>query len=386
MAIYHLRSASGRRKQQKLGDGTGPGVFVPDDKADYLSSKGRAVSAEAVLDVVPWPVALWTTGDHCSGVFNVLTRKLLGYCEHDFQQTPSLWRERIHPEDRDNFVAAWNKLRRGEKRVSCLYRFFPKNKDQEIRLREISSLYYLRDQEEPAIWSFYLEEPNSDRGGDEGRGMRELVLGLTHEIGNSLQAISGELDLLILSGALPQQSGKAVTQGVQQIRKLAREIDEYFSPPPLELKLRDPAEVLKQVVESSELELRAQGIRIAVVVKESLPKLPLDGQFRSALERVVEFSRVLLPQGGELNIEAGLQRIGDDHYVELNLVTASPTFLSVEEKDVFRPFLKVNDCRVGLSMAMARQILRRHFGKIIFRKERRNRGVFSILIKIPFES
>jgi nitrogen-specific signal transduction histidine kinase len=57
--------------------------------------------------------------------------------------------------------------------------------------------------------------------------------------------------------------------------------------------------------------------------------------------------------------------------------------LDVDDKDVFRPYLIVNECRVGLTMSLARQILRHHFGKIIFHKEQRNRGVFSILIKVP---
>jgi hypothetical protein len=34
-------------------------------------------------------------------------------------------------------------------------------------------------------------------------------------------------------------------------------------------------------------------------------------------------------------------------------------------------------------MAVAQQILRRHFGKIVFRKEQSNRGVFSLLIRVP---
>jgi K+-sensing histidine kinase KdpD len=92
---------------------------------------------------------------------------------------------------------------------------------------------------------------------------------------------------------------------------------------------------------------------------------------------------MLLPRGGELRIEAGLHWMAGDRYVELSLINASPTSLTVESSDVFRPFLKVNERRVGLSMTVAREILRRHFGKIAFYQEHRNRGVFSILIKVP---
>src|SRR5919106_1817630 len=218
------------------------------------------------------------------------------------------------------------------------------------------------------------------------RNVRELLVGLTHEIGNNLQAIRGELDLLTLSGALPEQSAKTVIRGVRQIHNLTGEIAEYLSPPPLQLRSEDLALVLAEVIRVSESELAKHRIQLTVMLREPLPNLRLDWQFRSALKRVIEFSCALLPQGGELQIEAGLHWVGHDRYVQLQLINASPTQLNVEGNDVFRPFLKVNDCRVGLSMAVARQVLRRHFGKIAFRQEHRNRGVFSILIKVSPEN
>jgi signal transduction histidine kinase len=330
-------------------------------------------------------VALWRR-DRSICVFNDATRRLLGFCEHDFRQSQSLWLERIHAQDREVFLAAWRKLQDGDRSISCQYRFFPKRQAHEIRLRELSIAYPIRESESPAVWSLYTQEarPEEEPGGV--RQIRELVRGLTHEIGNSLQAISGELDLMRLAGSVSLESSSAIAYGVKQIGKIAHEIEEYLAPPPPQLRHEDPTVVLAEVIRASEKELSDHGIRMAVVLKDALPKVPLDWQFRSALKRVIDFSCALLPDGGELKIEARLQETGRDRYVELNLVNASPTYLSVEEKDVFRPFLKVNECRVGLSMAMARQILRRHFGKIVFRKEQRNQGVFSILIKVPSEA
>jgi signal transduction histidine kinase len=105
-------------------------------------------------------------------------------------------------------------------------------------------------------------------------------------------------------------------------------------------------------------------------------------QFRSALERVLEFSRALLPQGGELEVEVGLREIDGQRYVELQVASSSATSLQVEEKDVFRPFLRVNNFQVGLGIALAHQILRRHHGKIFFQKENPHRGLFTILLRV----
>ncbi|MGH7824206.1 MAG: PAS domain-containing protein [Candidatus Binatia bacterium] len=368
MAINYLRSIQGRKADLKF-------------KAEL---KSELVSTGAVLDLVPYPAALWSR-DRKSCVLNESIKELMGFCDSDLEQMGSLWTDRIHPQDREAFLTVWNRFQSGETKISCEYRFFPMGRSREIRLSEVSCACLLRDGVPPVIWSFYsdVEDLNTHKDDAEIRQLRELLGGLAHEVGNALQAIRGELDLLRLAGALSQQSSKTITYGFQQMRKIAHEIQEYLSPPPQLVRSEDPAAVLTEVIQASQKELTDHGIRMAVVLNEPLPKLPLDWQFRSALRRVIEFSCALLPHGGELTIEASLHRIGVERYVELNLANASPTRLSVEEKDVFRPFLKVNDCSVGLSMAMARQVLRRRFGKIVFRKEQRNRGVFSILIKVP---
>ena len=97
---------------------------------------------------------------------------------------------------------------------------------------------------------------------------------------------------------------------------------------------------------------------------------------------MIEFSRALLPHGGELEVEAGLQVIDGQRYVELQVASSSATSLAVEEKDVFRPFLRINNRQIGLSLALTRQILSRHQGKISFQKENPRRGLFTILLRV----
>ncbi|HWO43762.1 MAG TPA: PAS domain-containing protein [Candidatus Eisenbacteria bacterium] len=353
--------------------------FIHGGKTGPKTPETELVVADAVLALIPGPAALWNqSGDY--GVLNDASKHLLGFTERRIERWR--WSERIHPLDRDAFNAAWKRLEAGEGKVSCEYRVFPVHSRQTLRLIETSRV--LRSAGQVAIvWSFYTAANDEPREGLEMSQMRELLSGLAHEVGNALQTIRGEIDLLRLAGGLSQQSSSAISCGVQQMRKIAHEIQEYLSAGPSELKTEDPAAVLNEVIQQSRDELSRQGIRMRVVVREPLPKLPLDCQFRSALRRVIEFSRALLPEGGELTVEAGLRRAESECFVELNVVNASPTQLQIEEKDVFRPFVKVNDCSVGLSMAVARQILRRHFGKIAFRKEQRNRGVFSIDIRVP---
>ncbi|MPZ76279.1 MAG: PAS domain-containing protein [Deltaproteobacteria bacterium] len=380
MTASNLRTLRGSKEKQNpptRGDLMRPAS----EERSAGSLRTAPVEAGTVIELLPIPAALWSL-DRRSCVFNDATRELLGFCEHDFLQDHSLWLDRIHQEDRKEFLSAWKNLQSGATKASLRYRFLPKNQVQDRRLREVSFPYFRRDVEKPDIWTLYTEEAASENILARAGQVRNLMRGLTHEIGNNLQAIRGEVDILRISGAVPADSAEAIYRGINQVRSLAHEIHEYFFPPFDDLRTEDPASVLTQVIQSREKEMAAHGIRAGVTLKESLPKVPLDWQFGRALTEVIDFSRALLAKGGELNIEAGMRRQDGEKYIELNIVSSSSTSLQVEEGDVFRPYCNVNGHRVGLSMAVAQQILRRHFGKIVFRKEQSNRGVFSLSIRV----
>jgi hypothetical protein len=383
MAPNNIRPLRDKKQLQKLPEGVAP-VLPITGAGDSLSSSSKAglVDAGMILEVIPYPVALWSL-DRRSCVFNHPTRKLLGFSEDDFRQNSSLWTDRIHPQDRSDFLLAWTKLQTGERKVSCKYRFLPKNHTSAIRLTDLSISHSRHGSNALGMWSLYVEEPKSD---DEFTGpypLRKLLRGLTHDIGNSLQTISGEMELSRWSGSLSAESADTIARGVTQIRTLAHEIEEYLFPSTQRPRTEDPASLLTEVIQSKEKEMAAHGIRTGMTVREALPKVPLDDNFDTALRGVIDFSRALLPQGGELEIEAGMRRREGEKYIELNIASSSSTSLQVNERDVFRPFSNVNGYRLGLSMAVAKQILRRHSGEIVFRKEHSKRGVFSLLIRVP---
>jgi len=348
-----------------------------------LQSDSEFAESRFILSRLPFAAALWSP-DRRRCAFNGSVSRLLGFSESDFEKQSSLWIERIHPQDRDAFSAAWKQIQSGDHDyATCHYRFLPRHQPTQIHVGEFLFSNARQQDESHTVWSLYTEEPNFEEDILESAQVCDLVHGLNHEIGNSLQAIKGEIDLLLLAGALPAQNANGISRGIERISDLTSELNEYLAPVAFDAKREDPATAVRRVLEANAERLNERGIRIALDIKDSLPALPLGADFQQAFKRLIDLSLALLPSGGDLRIEARLQRVRESRFLELQVIHVSPSGLAVEESEIFRPYLKVNHHRIGLTMVIARQLLRRHFGKIIFHKEQRNRGVFSISIKIP---
>lgn len=348
-------------------------------------SKARHPLVGMDLESFPCAVALWTP-DRLSCVLNGRAKKLLGFLEEDLQKDPSLWISRIHPRDRAKVRTAWKKLIDGEKATTCDFRFTPRNPKKLIALREVSAWCQNPKGVVEAITSVYTDI--SDLKGHRYNSKEEslpnagdVVGGLVHEMQNHLQVINLGVELARQGSALPVEYRQVVTS-VERAGKSVQELREYFLPPSTRLSKENPGVILQAVIQQMEKELQRQGIRVRVVRPTYLPLVQLDErQFRKMLERVVEFARALLPQGGMLEIKSGIKRFRGRRFVELKVTSSSVTSLGLEEEDVFRPFLRINGYQVGLSIQLAQRILRRHHGLISFQKQTPKKGQFTILLR-----
>jgi nitrogen-specific signal transduction histidine kinase len=183
-----------------------------------------------LLEFLPCPAALWSA-DRAECVFNSATKTLLGYCEDSFCANQDLWLERIDPRDREAFLSAWQTLERGECKISCHYRFTPQDHAGTIVLQETAELLPIGPMAKSAVLSLYQTKPTA---GDQLRDDAP-VRGLVHHMANSLQAIRGELDLLHLTGALPERSFENITQGIERLHDLMGELEGHSGPEPFTL-------------------------------------------------------------------------------------------------------------------------------------------------------
>ena len=172
----------------------------------------------ALLEFQRCPTVLWSH-DRNECVFNTAAKELVGVSDSDIRVGADLWLDCMDARDRERFLSSWQTLRGGDGKMVCNYRFVPRGTIGPVDLQETARRLPPGPSGKMAVLSWYqLREPRARR---ESSSMRALL----HQIGNSLQSVRGEVDLLRLLDALPQRSFEKIVQGIEDIRELTARLD-----------------------------------------------------------------------------------------------------------------------------------------------------------------
>jgi nitrogen-specific signal transduction histidine kinase len=184
-----------------------------------------------------------------------------------------------------------------------------------------------------------------------------------------------------MTGSSTLQSSD-ITNPAQAINKLVAEFQEYLFPPEGQATQANLVSILQEVIPLLQGQMQRRGIRLDVVHRGSIPQLALDvPQVTRALEKILEFSVNILPQGGELCMETRVVEADGGDFVELRINIRSSIPLEFNDEEVFKPFARLYQYKAGLSLALAREIFRRNHGAISFRKHEPRQGSISLIIE-----
>lgn len=178
------------------------------------------LAATTLLEFHCCPTALWSA-DRTECLFSSAAVALFGFRDSDFRADPKLWIARVDERDRDAFMSSWQRLRSGESKIVCRYRFSPQNASAAVEIEEAALLLSYGATDNSAVLSRYQANRAAlCKPGRKGSPVEYLV----HQIGNHLQGIRGETDLLRLFNGLPQRSFDTITHSIDRIQNLIAQI------------------------------------------------------------------------------------------------------------------------------------------------------------------
>jgi len=359
--------------------------MLPDDGTASLGSDAdhHFDEARAFWELIPCAISLWSRErSYC--LLNRSAKRLINYSETDFLNRPSLWVDRIHPDDQQNFLKSQERLAKSKSPVQCDYRFFPRNADSPLWIREISTICQGKKKIAWHILSMYTEISDlkaTKTSETKDNHIANAAKLLTHEFQNCVHKINMELDLAKL-GLRGKVKRSDLVSTVDSMNRSLEDLRAKLVGVEEDRASQNPLAVLDNIVQKMRKELNRQRVNLHVVRRGPLPMVQGDDeQLHSAFERVFQFCGAMLKDGGNLEVEAGPKELGGQVYAEVKLTTRSVAFIEPDKQDVFQSDVGIEGGRNEFGIDLAREILSRYRGQISFQRKGSNRSQVTILIR-----
>ena len=195
-------------------------VNEPEGLHDWLSTVQLPVSAVLAIRS---PMALWT-GDRSRCIISRSTARLLGFPEKQSWVKKERWLARTDPRHRERVSRSWQGMKADRRERVCRYVFWPLNGSPAILLEETAQRIAASGDQFVVLCRYQAKTAHhvkSQRAPNGRSSTRDLI----HQIGNNLQAVRGEVELLRLFGELPQKSFESIMRGINSIHDLAAQLD-----------------------------------------------------------------------------------------------------------------------------------------------------------------
>jgi signal transduction histidine kinase len=210
----------------------------------------------------------------------------------------------------------------------------------------------------------------------------EISYRMTHELRNPLMIIGGLVRRMMTRIDLPhgcRKKLKHISHHVQHIEELISDICDVVRPLKPQFNLVDMNDFLSDWCKTVSTEARVSGVAVEVDIDEELPAMYIDRSLmRQALWHIFENSLdAIIDRGGSISIKAVL--CWDNIHIEF--IDTGGGFAGLSASQAIQPFMTTKPGRMGLGLALCRQIVFDHGGDISMVNEK-NKGT-SVVIKLP---
>lgn len=349
------------------------------EKSARLQRENEFDPEGRILDLFPFPIALWNR-DFTSGYLNESGRRLVGLIESNVLDLGSGWTSRVHPDDRDRYVAFRKQLAKEKSRGLCDYRILRGDSPSSIWIREVSAF---GDARIPCPWeirSVYTEVSDL-KSGPSISPQRDMTKTL-HELENQVHVLSMAVELAGRGLEKNVELRQFVTI-VNSINRSVQDLRNCLGSWEVRFGLHDPVDILAEVLSDAQPNLNRRRIAVRFLRRRAGAMVGGEKKYlRNAFENVIEVCASLLRDGGELEIEAETQETGGQVFTEINFTATIAASSELSENLGWqRLATQMKEEYVVSSLTLAREIVRRYRGSITFRRVSMRQARVSVLLK-----
>jgi len=276
----------------------------------------------------------------------------------------------------------WNAIARSEKSVSRdMEVFYPQNRFLNfyvapLRVEKSPAKKKGTSEQELIGYAVILRDITESRKSTEETIQSErlnaltmLAAGVAHEIGNPLNSLNIQLQLLARRlRKLPETQRKDLVKSVdvakEEIARLDTIIRQFLGairPARLERRLENVNHLVEESVRFLNAETTDRNIIVETELRSDLPLLELDRtQIKQAFFNVIRNAFQAMKSGGILRIRTDM----DDRFVSIKFADTGGGIPEAEMSKIFEPYFTTKAAGSGLGLLIVRRIVREHGGEI----------------------
>jgi signal transduction histidine kinase len=210
----------------------------------------------------------------------------------------------------------------------------------------------------------------------------EISYRMTHELRNPLMIIGGLVRRMMTRIDLPhgcRKKLKHISHHVQHIEELISDICDVVRPLKPQFTLVDMSEFIGSWCKGVKTEARLSGVAVEIEMEDELPAMYIDRSLmRQALWHIFENSLdAMIDTGGTIKIKT--QLCWDNLHIDF--IDTGGGFREFSTSQAMQPFMTTKPGRMGLGLALCKQIIFDHGGDIEIVNEK-DKGT-SVNIKLP---
>lgn len=224
---------------------------------------------------------------------------------------------------------------------------------------------------------------NELRRSEQLAALGKLVAGVAHEIRNPLAGIRSTIQLWerMPETARTKGSMEAVIQAVDRLNNILSRLLYFARAGRAERQPVDVNQILAATFTLLEAQAKEQRVTLELDMQSALPAvLGSVEALRQVFLNLATNGLQAMPEGGCLRCLS--RYLPQDQVVEIRMVDTGPGVSAEDQKHLFEPFFTTRSEGTGLGLALCREIIEQHEGRIDLVKEEGSGATFRVVLPI----